>query len=241
MTETSFLDLPAEIRSMIYSHLVPELEEFTLEARPCPAWRDFNWSRFAELICFRLVCSQINKEVLNHFFSRNSFNIEIFAFLKPEDCKIYPCVPSRIDILQYPSLRNFRMPFFNIFTSLHMDDDLQRGFPTYFWRVRRNEVEEDFYPLLDDIEPGFHKEYVSAISVKGQSLLGDLFHKFVAETDGPFKGVQARHLEQIIDSMNKLLECELVAAYVAGYAQYGLRRSARSASLKVRDDKENLL
>lgn len=215
---------------MVYSHIVPECECFELENNAFNHGED--WSRFAALISLRLCCSQINEEVLDCFFTMNPFIIRIDAGLiidaRAAHWTITGCDKDRIPILRYESLRRFRIPYLFVYTFSSVDDDttisgsIERDWSIDFGEVSK--ADQVVNPKLAD--EGYSKE----LKVEGRVLLQTLVDRFAAETEGPYRGLEANHLEQIIDSMNGLVERKLRAACIKSNKRHGRRRSASIAS-----------
>lgn len=233
MTGISFLDLPAEIRIMIYSYIIPHPKCFEIESN----WfwsnkqNESSWSNFAALVSIRLSCSQINKEVLHQFFTMNAFAINVESWLNISitdgTCRIDRCDKRRIPILQYPSLRGFCMPELYVFTDSNVDDATRMDGIWRHWYILFKNVsryDQEYHPIE------FDEGYCDELEVEGRELLKTLVDEFAAETEGPYRGLEAKHLEQVIDSMNSLLERKVRAAYTKGTERQGRRRSTRIGS-----------
>ncbi|GAB7343732.1 hypothetical protein MBLNU457_1709t2 [Dothideomycetes sp. NU457] len=230
MPGISFLDLPAEIRTMIYSHIVPELFLYITSDMLDHADR---WSEFASLISLRLCCSQINGEVLHQFFTTSAFaihlNAEVNTDINVGQWKISRCDKEFIPILRYQSLRGFCIPHLFFDTMSYVKNTTSSEDVSRDWYICREGVspEHNFVDFKHNITD---EGYAAELRVEGQVLLEGLVNQFAAETEGPYRGLEAKHLERIIDSMNDLIERKLRAIYIKGIQGQGRRRSARIAS-----------
>jgi len=207
---------------MVYSYIIPERCIFSLEALHPNTLNIDPWSDFGTLLPLRLVSSEINKQILDHFFRLNTFAIDIQGELKAYGrrgrCSVIQCAKNTIPILQNSPLRDFCMTLLFVNTNFN---DAERDWIVYTDRV--GYIGGDTY--VEDRAADI--AYEQQLEIKGQQLLEDLLREFRAND---FNGFEARHLERIIDGMNNLIKRELQTAFVDAVAQTGLRRSVRLAS-----------
>ena len=95
------------------------------------------------------------------------------------------------------------------------------------WFIEQDRVTST---MIDDYHTAEDRELSQRLDVNGTALLRSHVQEIATESEAPYQGIQARHLERIIHSIDTFFEHEIQSAYLTITKQQDRRRSVGLAS-----------